>query len=229
MLTKSCFFLTFFSFWFCFLVDLYLFKPWKKTLQIKQYEKENCSQLMSTLTPEPLMRGHRFILREKMGNSHTEEQAVNSCTLLKDKIEWMWTEYLVILFKITDISPFLSWRPVSTHTVGYFPETDTVLRQLTVISYLCFLQLLRQQDEILSCLFSSTWQGTGVTSGRIEWPSCKKVSCQQVRHHDTRTHAPAVDSVTVKSYTLLPFTNWQLHARPTDSFRGEAENLTKFL
>lgn len=141
----------------------------------------------------------------------------------------MWTEYLVILFKITDISPFLSWRPVSTHTVGYFPETDTVLRQLTVISYLCFLQLLRQRDEILSCLFSSTWQGTGVTSGRIEWPSCKKVSCQQVRHHDTRTHAPAVDSVTVKSYTLLPFTNWQLHARPTDSFRGEAENLTKFL
>lgn len=120
-------------------------------------------------------------------------------------------------------TPFMSW-PLETdmvlrHLNLLFVSTDISMLSFLyltagLISHLYVSQLQRQWDEISSCLLSGTWQGTGVTSGRIEWHSCKKVSCQQVRHHDMWAHTAFVDFVTrtVKSYTLSPVTKWQLNA-----------------
>lgn len=111
--------------------------------------------------------------------------------------------------------PFISWPNFSTSPVA---DSDGSSGDLA-LTHARTSQ--RHWDEILSCLFNGTCRAAGDTPGRIEWHSCKKLSCQQVRHQDTRTHTWA----TVKLYTPSLFTSRQLCARTrcvqhTPSVRG---------
>lgn len=107
------------------------------------------------------------------------------------------------------------------------PYGSKAINIYLIISYLYFLQLLRQWDKILSHLFSSTWQEPVVTSGHIEW----RLQENELSAGQTSWHA---NTCTFDGWVKLwdPTLCYRL---PTDSFmqgqqttfKGETENMTR--